>query len=432
MDFIKTYDAVEHVFDSCELYSHKERSKKFESKEREICCVEIKEEEGMALRAIKDRKMVFAYTFDRDNAPEALLKNATTLLPFIERDDDNCFPVRQSSYPLLSFYDDKGLKIDDAQKTRLLMDMESSIRDYDKRIIAVRNCELQEIEYEVKIRNSNGLTAESAKTLYMLSALCVAKDEDEVSWYDWSWSHSFGELDGKKLATEIAQKTISFLSGKQIDTGIYEGILTPQAACDMLVILSDAFLSENLYKNKTRLKAKEGTRCFSEAITIIDSGKMGIDGFSFDGEGVSSQENLAVNAGYFETFLYDSYYGHKYGADSTGNSARSSVKEPPKCGARGTFIRQGERDIRDILSKGVIIEELMGAHTANPITGDFSLGAVGYMCRNGEKRPFQGVIFSGNVFDLLKNVKEAGNDLRFYGAFGSPSLFIEGIRISGK
>jgi len=74
----------------------------------------------------------------------------------------------------------------------------------------------------------------------------------------------------------------------------------------------------------------------------------------------------------------------------------------------------------------------MGAHTANPITGDFSLGAVGYMCKNGEKTPFQGVIFSGNVFELLKNVKEAGNDLRYYGVSGSPSLFVEGIKISGK
>jgi PmbA protein len=360
------------------------------------------------------------------------LKNAMALLPVMERDDDRYFPGRHDDYPVLSFYDSESLKIDDAQKTTLLVDMESAIRDYDKRIVTVRNCELQEIEFEVKIRNSNGLTAEGAKTLYILSALCVAKDEDEVSWYDWSWAHSFNELDGKKLATEIAQKTISFLSGKQIDTGIYEGILAPQAACDILGILSDAFLSENVYKNKTKLKTKKGTKCFSETLTIIDSGKMGIDSFPFDGEGIPSKENIIVNSGYFETFLYDSYYGRKYGIESTGNSSRSGIKEPPKCSPRGTFIRQGERDIRGLISNGIIIEELMGAHTANPITGDFSLGAVGYICKNGEKRPFQGVIFSGNVFELLKNVKETGNDLRFYGVSGSPSLFIEGLKISGK
>jgi PmbA protein len=74
----------------------------------------------------------------------------------------------------------------------------------------------------------------------------------------------------------------------------------------------------------------------------------------------------------------------------------------------------------------------MGTHTANPITGDFSLGTAGYICESGDKKPFQGVIFSGNIFELLNNVREVGNDLRFYGAFGSPSLFVEGIKISGK
>jgi len=432
MDIIKTQDAIDNVFDRWELYYQKERSKKFESKEKEICAIEMKEEEGMALRAIRDDRMAFSYTFDQNNTSELLLKNTTSILPYLERDKDRLFPGKANSYPVLSLHDDSGLNVGDAHKTALLMDMETAIRDYDKRIITVRNCELQEIEYQVEIGNSNGLKAKGTKTIYIISAYCVAKDEDEVAWYDWSWSHSFSELDWKKLATGIAEKTISFLSGKQINTGVYEGILTPQAACDMLGILAEAFLSENLYKNKTKLKAKEGTRCFSEAITIIDSGKSGIDSFPFDGEGIPSRENVVVNNGYFETFLYDSYYGKKMGFDSTGNSVRSSIKEPPKCGQRGTFIRQGEKDVTAMLSNGIIIEELMGTHTANPITGDFSLGTAGYICNNGDKKPFQGVIFSGNIFELLNNVKEVGNDLKFYGAFGSPSLFIEGMKISGK
>jgi len=48
------------------------------------------------------------------------------------------------------------------------------------------------------------------------------------------------------------------------------------------------------------------------------------------------------------------------------------------------------------------------------------------------KKPFKGVIFSGNTFDLLNSVKGVGNDLRFYGTCGSPSLVIEGMKISGR
>ena len=95
------------------------------------------------------------------------------------------------------------------------------------------------------------------------------------------------------------------------------------------------------------------------------------------------------------------------------------------------IIEKGQRDIGKFITNGVIIEELMGTHTANPITGDFSLGATGYLCKNGERYPFNGVIFSGNVFELFNNVKEVGNDVRFYGICGSPSLFVEWIKIRG-
>ena len=84
------------------------------------------------------------------------------------------------------------------------------------------------------------------------------------------------------------------------------------------------------------------------------------------------------------------------------------------------------------MTDGIIIEELMGTHTANPITGDFSLGAVGHLLKGGNKIPFKGVIFSGNIFDLLNNVQAIGNDLKFYGTCGSPSLLIQGMKISGK
>ncbi len=432
MDLTRIKDRMSSRFDSYELFYLKERSKKFESKEREICSIEFKEEEGIALRAIEDRKMVFAYTYDHENAQEALLQNATSLLSITERDDDRFFPGPYSDYPAISLYDNKGLAVDDAEKTELLIDMEASIRDYDKRIVTVRNCELQEIEFTNKIENSNGLTVEGKKTVYLLSALCVAKDEDEVSWYDWSWVNHLNKLDAKGLGRRIAEKTISFLSGKQIDTGTYRGILAPQAACDILGILSESFLSENLFKKKTKLKGKEGSRFFSEALTIIDSGNKGIDAFPFDSEGVPSKDNLVVNNGYFETFLYDSYYGHKFNIQSTGNSVRSGIKDMPRCGPRGIFIGQGRWDIMNSFTKGIVIEELMGTHTANPITGDFSLGAIGHLCRGNERIPFQGVIFSGNVFELLQNVKEVGNDLKFYGVFGSPSLYVEGLKISGK
>jgi len=433
MEYESLVDKVNNAFDNYELFFLKEKTKKYESRDKELYGVELKEEEGIALRGIKNNRMVFSYTYDKgDKGITALLENAKILIPFVEDDKDIDFPGQYDNYPFLRLYDYEGLKVNDIEKVSLLLKMEKTMLDYDRRIVTTRNCGLQETEIQTRIINSKGLKAEGKKTLYTLFALCVAKDEDEVSWYDWSWANSLNKIDGKELGTEIAQKAISFLFSKQISTGIYEGILTPQASCEMLGILSSSFLSESLYKNKTRLKEKTGTRCFSDIINIIDSGKEGMGSFPFDGEGVLSGENILVRDGYFEGFLYDTYYGKKFGKASTGNGVRRGVKEPPACAPRGFFIEKGERDIRGAMTDGIIIEELMGTHTANPITGDFSLGAVGHLYKNGIKTPFKGVIFSGNIFELLNNVKEIGTDLMFYGIYGSPSLFIEGIKISGK
>ncbi len=433
MDFEKLKDRLGNVFDSYEVFFMKEKTKRYETKDAELSGVEIKEEEGVALRATKDKRMVFCYSFDKgDMAADALVENATVLLPHVEKDETAGFPRPHNNYSVLDIYDGESLNMADEEKTAMLITMEKAIMGYDKRIVATRNCELQQDDIYVRIINSNGLEAEGRKALFTLSALAVARETDEVSWSDWLWAHRLKEIDGVAFGAGVAQKTLSFLSAGQLDTGLYEGILTPQTSCDMLGVLAGSFLSENLYKDKTKLKGKIGTKCFSEVISIRDSGIAGMVSFPFDGEGVPSDEISVAVGGHFKTFLYDSYYGRKFNVQSTGNSVRASLKEPPRCGTRSLFIEKGDCDISDKLTNGIIIEELMGMHTANEVTGDFSVGAVGYLCKDGKKSPFQGVILSGNVFELLNRVKQVGNDLRFYGSYGSPSLYVEGLKISGK
>ncbi len=381
---------------------------------------------------MKDNRMVFSYTYETgDKSADLLMENATMLTDFVEEDTDRIIPATEGGYPSLSIYDGEGLETDDSEKISLLVNMEREIKDFDRRIAATRNCELHESEVHVRIVNSNGLDEEASRTLYTLLGLCVAEDGDEVSWYDYVWSHRFRDIDGAGLARRVAEKALSFLGGEQIRTGRYDGILTPQASADMLDILSESFLGESLFKNKTRLKGKEGTGCFSEKLTIIDSGMKGTGSFPFDGEGMPSKETVVVEKGLFGGFLYESYYGRKMGRPSTGNAVRGSIREAPHNSPRGIFIQPGTEDILKGFCDGVVIEELMGTHTANTITGDFSLGALGHLYEEGKARPFKGVIFSGNIFDILGSVDAVGDDLRFYGSVGSPSIFVRGLKISG-
>ncbi len=427
--------SLKAAFDSYELCFTRERTKTFEAAQGDLLSKDFKEEEGISLRAIKDGKMVFSYTYEQGKkAAAALLENAAVLMPFLDHDPFHAFAPPSGSYPTLDLYDEAGLALGEESKIKALIDMESTIRTFDSRINTTRNCELHEAEIEIAMINSNGLEAKGSKTVYALSGMAVAaQNGEEVSWYDWTWGSRYSELAAPALGSRIAQKAVSFLGGEVLNTGTYTGLLTPACACQILEILSPSFLSENLHKNKTRLKEKAGQKMFSEKLTILDSGTRGIGAFPFDGEGVPSRENVLVRQGVFESFLYDMYYGNLFKKASTGNGVRSGIKGPPRCATRGFYIDSGETKAGiEELKEGIVIEELMGTHMANSVTGDFSLGAIGHYHSGGKKKPFNGVIFSGNLFDVLSSVRAVGGDLTFYGSYGSPSLLIEGLKISGK
>jgi PmbA protein len=80
----------------------------------------------------------------------------------------------------------------------------------------------------------------------------------------------------------------------------------------------------------------------------------------------------------------------------------------------------------------VVLEEVMGLHTVNPISGDFSLGCSGEWVERGEKaHPVKSIAVAGNLFQLFRNVIGAGEDFRFFGGMGSPSLLVKELEISG-
>ena len=112
-----------------------------------------------------------------------------------------------------------------------------------------------------------------------------------------------------------------------------------------------------------------------------------------------------------------------------------SITSPPVPGISNFFIEPRELTFSALvqfLYRGVVIEEVMGLHTVDPVSGDFSLGCSGYWVERGKKvHPVKSVAVAGNLFELFRNVTAVGEDLRFFGAVGSPSLLIREMEISG-
>ena len=121
---------------------------------------------------------------------------------------------------------------------------------------------------------------------------------------------------------------------------------------------------------------------------------------------------------------------------STGNSRRLGIQAPPGVGISNFYIEPGDHPFSELmgnLSRGVVVEEVMGLHTVDPISGDFSLGCSGDWINKGEKvHPVKSIAIAGNLFELFRKVIAVGKDLRFFGGVGSPSLLVKELLISGN
>ncbi len=149
----------------------------------------------------------------------------------------------------------------------------------------------------------------------------------------------------------------------------------------------------------------------------------GMNSSAFDGEGVPSHRTELINKGVLKGFLYDSYTGGKVGIKSTGNAVRSGYSDLPHVGIRNLIVSSS--DPHDLLAetKGYIVNSLIGAHTANPISGDFSVEAKNcFFAAPGEDtKPIRSLMIAGNIFELLKDI-EVGTDVRILGSIVTPTV----------
>jgi PmbA protein len=115
---------------------------------------------------------------------------------------------------------------------------------------------------------------------------------------------------------------------------------------------------------------------------------------------------------------------------------RGGFKGVPGVGLTNLYIAPGSQTPEGLIrstKRGLQVMEIMGAHMANPISGDFSVGATGFWIENGKVAyPVREITIAGNVLDLMKNVEAVANDLRFQGRIGSPSLLVKELSIGGK
>ncbi len=324
----------------------------------------------------------------------------------------------------LNIYD--NTHIDNDKKIHYLKELEN-IASEDKKIINTESS-FTEKKTNFILANSDGFCSGYKTSSFTTSCVAVAKDENSMERdYEYSSKRYLDDIkDPQALGKLASDQTIRKLSPKKIGSEKLSVIFDKRIAKGMLSAFASAISSSAIARGTSFLKDKINEQIFSNSINIIDKPDIikGLGSKNFDSEGVKSETLNLVQEGVLKNYFVDSYNGKKLNLQSNGRSG----------GSTNLYFENGKLSYDELLktnSKCIYITETIG-HGSNLVTGDYSVGATGFLVEDGEfKYPINEITIAGNFKDMFKNIFLA-NDLDFEYSTNSPTMMIEGMTVAGK
>ncbi|MBI5418706.1 MAG: TldD/PmbA family protein [Deltaproteobacteria bacterium] len=423
-----------------DLFLSRARVRRYDARGGGIDSISFSDSLSLGVRVFRDGRMGFSYGF-RDSEDEIVRMVEAALFCADASDPDPAYglPETVGGYAALPLYDPAWESVGDDEKAEFAAELERRTLAVDPRMKRVRSASLRETVAEVAFRNSAGACGSERVSHYYAYVDSVAEEGGEgQTGYGFAFARRYSDLDVDAVAEEAARRALRMLGAGRLPTGRYPAVLENGAAAELLEVLVPSFLASQVAKGKSVLAGKVGREVASRNVTIADDplAPEGSESASFDGEGSPSRLNVLVEGGALKGFLADAFWGRKLRTGSTASCRRPGPKSPPGVGISNLRISPGERTKAGMLREmgaGVLLTEFLGIHTADPVSGDFSVGAAGIRFEEGEERePVRGFAVSGDILSLLEQVAEIGSDFRWFGNVGSPSLALSGIAVGGE
>lgn len=432
--------AKKRGFDDCEIYYQGGESFQIFVSNGEIEQYETSASSGAAFKGVINGKTGFAYSerFD-DAAADFIIKSAIENADIDENTEEEIF-FGGGEYEKIRLYNDELNNVSTEEKIENTKALEKAALDFSDKVRAVDRCIYGDEKSTVSVMNTKGLDAQySSNSMVAYASVICADGNDVKTGGDFVCGNDYSKFDAVSLGEKIAGEAEKHLGAKSINSGKYNVVFKNSAMLDILATFSDSFSAEQAIKGLSMLEGKENKKIASDCVTIRDDALLenGNASAIFDGEGVPCKNKVVVENGILKTFLYDLKYASKVGKKSTGNGFRAGFKSPVSVGCTNFYIAKGCIGFDEIINaaqKGVFITDVEGLHAgANPVTGDFSLSAEGFLIENGEiTSPVEQITVAGNFFKIIECIKSVADDLKFgMNGVGSPSVLIENMNISG-
>jgi PmbA protein len=286
------------------------------------------------------------------------------------------------------------------------------------------------------LATSHGFCRGYSSSGYSASARLIAGIGGEMQRdYAWHSVRHYAELDAPEtLGRLAAERAVARLRPAKLPSGTMPVLFDPRVGSSLIGYLVSAISGPSITRRTSFLLDKEGEDVFAQGVTIRDDPhrRRGLRSRGFDGEGVPTRPSDLVAAGRLTGWLLDSASARQLGRAPTGHATRGSGGAT-SVGPTNVHMEAGRLSREQLIGeveRGVYVTELIG-QGVNPVTGDYSRGASGFIVEQGKLGPAVAEItIAANLLDMFAGLVPA-DDLRLRESVNVPTLRIDGMTVAG-
>ena len=397
---------------------------------------------ALGLRLFRDQRAALTYTSDLSpGALDRFVADSVELARLAEPDELNQLPPKDllaRELPELELWDEEALSTTAADALAICVRAEKAARDFSSKVTNSEGATYSRPAGAGAFATTDGFRGGYRGTYQSLvvEPICDDAGGKKRNGFWWTADRFAARLqDPEEVGREAARRTVAKLGAEKIDTGELPVIFDPESGRAILRLLFNVVSGGAIYRKSSYLVGREGTKVASPLVTVVDDPliRRGPGSRPYDGEGLPSRKNLVVEKGTLRSYLLDTYSARKLGRVSNGCAGRG-VGGAPHVTTSNFVLEAGTTPPGEILAveRGLYVTEMMG-FGFNPVTGDFSRGAGGFLIEKGKLgRPVTEVTISANFDELLANIDAVGTDLDLRSSTACPTFRVAKMMVAGK
>ncbi|HYD11516.1 MAG TPA: TldD/PmbA family protein [Allosphingosinicella sp.] len=253
-----------------------------------------------------------------------------------------------------------------------------------------------------------------------------------------SASHSvrhYADLDAPEAIGRLAaERTVKRLNPGKLGSGTMPVLFDPRVGGSLVGALLGAMSGPSIARRTSFLLGREEELLFDPAIVIVDDPHRprGLKSKPFDGEGVATRPSRLIEGGRLTGWLLNAASARQLGLETSGHATRG-IGGAPGTGATNVHLEPGAMSPEALMADirlGLYVTEMIGSGV-NPVTGDYSRGASGFVIRDGAlAEPVDEITIAGNLLAMFRALVPA-NDLEHRRTVNVPTLRVNGMTVAG-